>query len=151
MRDYFIRLFEYDRFANELILDIIGKANNPEKPVKLMAHLFAAQWVWLSRCQSGPPFTGALWPEGEPDTFAATSAQNSAAWLNYLEGLHDNDFERIITYKSLRGDPFENKLNDLLAHVINHGTHHRAQAGQHLITAGIEQLPGTDYIMFLRQ
>jgi uncharacterized damage-inducible protein DinB len=64
--------------------------------------------------------------------------------------LNDNDFERLISYKSLRGDAFENKLIDILGHVINHSTHHRAQAGQYLKIAGTD-LPITDYIFYLRE
>ena len=51
MKDHFIRLFEYDRYANQIILDTIIKADNPEKPVKFMAHLLAAQQVWLNRAK----------------------------------------------------------------------------------------------------
>ncbi|MDB5154777.1 MAG: hypothetical protein JWR54_3528, partial [Mucilaginibacter sp.] len=55
----------------------------------------------------------------------------------------------VISYKNLKGDDFENKLSDVLAHLINHGTHHRAQVGQHLKLAGVE-LPNTDYIFYIR-
>jgi uncharacterized damage-inducible protein DinB len=150
MKEYFIRLFEYDRYANQIILETIVKANNPEKPVKLMAHLLAAQQIWLNRCLGLPAPGGALWSDGEVDTFAAQIAENSRGFIDYLEGLHPHDYEKPLPYKNLKGEDFENKLSDVLAHVINHGTHHRAQAGQHLITAGIEKLPPTDYIFYIR-
>jgi uncharacterized damage-inducible protein DinB len=34
--------------------------------------------------------------------------------------------------------------------LINHGTHHRAQIGQLIKFDGLEILPNTDYIFYLR-
>ncbi|MDR3695098.1 DinB family protein [Mucilaginibacter sp.] len=150
MKAHFINLFKYDRFANELITETIIKANNPEKPVKLMAHLFAAQQIWLSRCVDFPDAPRTTWPDWQADTFAGIMEANSTRWLDYLEELDSGDFDSIISYKTLKGDSYQNKLGDIFTHVINHGTHHRAQAGQHLIAAGIETLPPTDYIFFVR-
>jgi uncharacterized damage-inducible protein DinB len=150
MKAYFTRLFNYDRYINQIISDIIIKADNPEKSVQLMAHLLAAQQVWLNRCKGLPAIGGALWPDWPADTFAGLITKNSNEWLNYLNELPPDDFEKSISYKNSKGDSFENKLSDVLAHVINHGTHHRAQAGQHLKAAGID-LPYTDYIFYIRQ
>jgi uncharacterized damage-inducible protein DinB len=151
MKDHFVKLFSYDRYTNQLIADLIVKAGNPEKPVKLMAHILAAQQIWINRCKALPPADVVLWSDGQPETFTGTITTNSADWLNYLKGLQDSDFEKSISYKNLRGESFENKLVDILGHVINHGTHHRAQIGQHLIAAGVEQLPITDYIFYVRE
>jgi len=150
MKEYFIRLFEYDRYANQIILDTIIKANNPEKPVKFMAHLLAAQQVWLNRAKGLPGVVRALWPEWPADTLGAIIAENGQQWIDYLSELNPEDFEKPISYQDMRGNNWENKLTDILTQLTNHGTHHRAQAGQHLILAGVEQLPVTDYIFFIR-
>ena len=150
MKEYFTRMFQYDLFANKILAETISKVNNPEKPVKLMAHLLAAQQIWLYRCKGLPVPGGALWPDLPADSLAGIIDQNGKEWLDFVNGLQAIDFDNIIIYKNSKGEPFENKLTDVLAHVINHGTHHRAQAGQHLITAGIEKLPPTDYIFFIR-
>jgi hypothetical protein len=50
MKTYFITLFNYDRYANGLILTAIIDAGEPEKPVQLMSHLLAAQQIWYNRC-----------------------------------------------------------------------------------------------------
>ena len=153
MNVYFTSLFNYDRFANETILKAILKADNPEKPVQLMAHLLAAQKIWLNRLLGLPPATVELWPVlgKHHNEFAEIIIENNMAWTSYLRPLAEADFENIITYKNLKGEVFHDKLTDILAHVINHGTHHRAQIGQLLKFAGEENLPGTDYILYLRQ
>lgn len=151
MKTYFTGLLNYDRYANETILDAIIKANMPEKPVELMAHLLVAQQIWLNRCKGLPAVGGALWPDWKADTFSDIIAKNSSEWLNYIASLQEDDFEKLIPYKNSKGDSFENKLSDVLAHLINHGTHHRAQIGQQLKFAGADNLPNTDYIAYIRQ
>ncbi len=150
MKEYFIRLFNYDKHTNLLIAETIIRAGCPDKPVQLMAHLLAAQQVWHTRC-NGEPFTGVLWPDWKADTFEHTINDNHRGWVNFLEYLSPDDFYKIISYRNFKGDNWDNKLSDILTHVINHGTHHRAQAGQHLILAGVESLPVTDYIFYIRQ
>lgn len=151
MKVHFAQLFDYDRYANQLIAETILTAENPQKPVQLMAHLLSAQQVWLSRCTTSSPYNGALWPEFQTaETFKQWIDDNYKAWKSYLDTLNADDFDKVISYKNLQGVPFETKLVDILAHVINHGTHHRAQAGQQLKLVGIEQLPGTDYILYVR-
>jgi len=152
MKSHFLNLFNYDKYANHLIADTIAKAGYPFKPVQLMAHLLTAQQIWYSRCIDLPPVARALWADdNEPaDISAEIIDGNHKAWISYIDTLEPADFEKIIAYKRLTGDSYTNKLADICAHVINHGTHHRAQIGQHLKLAGIENLPNTDYIAFIR-
>jgi len=150
MKDYFIRLLHYDRYANLRILAALAQTEDHLKAEQLMAHLLIAQQVWLGRCTGKLVNTTTLWPDWKADTFEQMINESYHHWLTYLESLNDNDFEQSIHYKNLQGDSFETKLADILTHLINHGTHHRAQAGQHLKLAGTD-LPNTDYILFARQ
>jgi uncharacterized damage-inducible protein DinB len=150
MKEYFIQLLDYNKYANELILAAIFEINKPVLPVQLMAHTLAAQQVWYNRCKGLPPTFSVLWPDWEADTLGKISNDNHNAWADLLNSLEPGDFERHIAYKDLRGNAYENKLSDILAHLFNHGTHHRAQAGQHLKAAGLEKLPNTDYIFYIR-
>jgi uncharacterized damage-inducible protein DinB len=150
MKTYFTQLINYDRYANELILNAIIEANEPEKPVQLMAHMLAAQQVWYKRCNELPAFGGTIWPDWKADSFEQLIIGNHTKWITFLNNTDDANFEKQITYQNLKGETFSNKLSDILAHLINHGTHHRAQAGQLLKLEGVG-LPITDYIFYLRQ
>jgi uncharacterized damage-inducible protein DinB len=151
MKAYFIRLFNYDKYANGLILQTIAKGGNPEKEVQLMGHLLAAQQVWLNRCLGLPQLAIELWPApgANPVSLTVQATDNYQAWTNYLDTLDGPDFEKIISYHNTKGTSFKTGLSDIITHVINHGTHHRAQIGQHLKLIGVE-LPNTDYIGFVR-
>ena len=154
MKSYFTRLFDYDRYANELIIEAISKVTAYGKPAQLMGHLLAAKQVWLNRCLDLPASAVDLWPSLGVDTSKLADMTDAVhqAWLNYLNELEEADFEQIIYYQNTKGDNYQNRLSDILAHVINHGTHHRAQAGQHLKANGTDlHLPITDYIFYLRQ
>jgi uncharacterized damage-inducible protein DinB len=150
MKTYFLKLINYDQFANKAILKAIIGGGEPEQSVRLMAHLLAAQQVWLNRCKGLPASGVVLWPDWKADTFERLIYENHAAWVDFIKGLEPEDFKKIIYYKSTKGDSYKSQLEDILAHLINHGTHHRAQAGQQLKFTGVEKLPLTDYIFFIR-
>jgi uncharacterized damage-inducible protein DinB len=150
MKAYFTQLFNYDNYANQLVSNLI-KANPLPQTMRLMAHLLAAQQVWLSRCNGTSNTEYTIWPEGDVDTFDGLINDNHHQWISYLEELGNADFDQGIAYKNSQGTEFTNKLVDILTHVINHGTHHRAQIGNILKSAGNEGLPNTDFIFYLRQ
>jgi uncharacterized damage-inducible protein DinB len=151
MKKHFIKLFNYGRFANELILKEIINANEPERPVQLLAHLLTAELVWLKRCKGLPNGMSNPWPNDLTAQHCAEFiVEYHEAWITYLNELSDADFDSIINYQNFRGDNLQDELSDILAHVINHGTHTRAQIGQQLKLAGVQSLPVTDYSQYLR-
>ena len=150
MKAYFINLFNYDRFANEIILKTITDAGNPERPVQILAHMLAAQQTWLARCKGISLKTYILWPEPNINSFANDIVSNSKDWIDFMETVEPTDFEKNIKYANTKGDVFENKLTDMMTQVTNHGTHHRAQIGQLLKFAGVDPLPNIDYISYVR-
>lgn len=149
MKDHFINLFKYDRYANGLILDLLQKVPADDQIIRTMAHLLGAQKVWWARCSGNLDQEPAIWPDWQMDSFAQKLEQNHANWLDYINSLDTDDFDKAITYRTSTGNQFENKLRDIMTHVINHGTHHRAQIGQYIKQQG-ENLPLTDYILYLR-
>ncbi|TWI98232.1 putative damage-inducible protein DinB [Mucilaginibacter frigoritolerans] len=150
MRNYFINLINYDKYANEIITKLIIENAKSEKSVQLMAHILAAQKVWYQRCNLLPPFSGVVWPDWQAATFTQMINDNHKEWIAFVTQLNEADFEKRIAYQNSKGDAFNDKLVDILGHLINHGTHHRAQIGQHLKLAGLESLPVLDYIGFVR-
>lgn len=149
MKDYFLSLFQYDKYAGELIIDAILANDGNREAARLLAHMLAAQQIWYKRCNDLPAIGGSLWPDWDAAALSTILAENHAKWVAYLSRLDSSDFETTISYRDSKGNPFSNRLTDILTHVINHGTHHRAQAGIYLKTAGIT-LPATDYIFYIR-
>ena len=149
MKTYFKRLFDYDKHVNLLLTDLILKTRNQEQACKTMAHLLASQRIWLTRSKLEPTDKFAVWPEWQTDSLKSHIVENYQNWVDFLETLSSDDFDKMIGYKNSKGEHFEDQLSDIITHVINHGTHHRAQIGMYLKEDGIV-LPFTDYIAFTR-
>lgn len=148
MKSYFIRLLNYDHFANTKIAALIMQTGATGKPVEIMAHLLTAQQTWLKRLKRIPAPLTPLWPDWSADMFIAIINDNHQQLLAYLETMQPDDFDVVIEYKNSVGD-FKSTVSDILAHLINHGTHHRAQIGTLLKMDGAT-LPGLDYVLYLR-
>ncbi|MEX6690121.1 DinB family protein [Danxiaibacter flavus] len=149
MKEYFLRMFQYDYNSNLQILHTILNSDNNKKVLSLMAHLLGAQQVWLHRCKRETG--GVIWPEWEAEQIALAIEENFVQWKTFIESSQPGDFEKMIDYKNSRGESFSNRLVDILTQVTNHGTHHRAQIGQLLKFDGVQKLPVTDYIFFIRE
>lgn len=68
---------------------------------------------------------------------------------DFIMTLTDDDLARAVDYKTTRGQPMQEVLWRLIAHVVNHGTQHRSEAAILLTSAGCS--PGDlDLVVFLR-
>jgi uncharacterized damage-inducible protein DinB len=152
MKNYFIKMFNYGHFANQALIKAIAEAGNPRGPIKLMAHLFAAERRWLDRINDVEPYQNAeLWPKDYTIEHCTRLANEyHEEWLGFLERVTEEGLNKVIIYQNALGNN-ETSVSDILIHVINHGTHTRAQAGQQLKLTGTEALPITDYVYYLRQ
>lgn len=150
MKNYFIKLFDYDISTNLRLIALLNKGERIEAGVRLMSHLLASQQVWLKRCEGTMTTKDAIWPEWPLEGLHKIAVVSHSNWINFIKSLTDYDFEKSIVYQNTKGISFTNQLDDILAHLINHGTHHRAQIGQQLKIASLSVLPATDYIFYRR-
>jgi len=149
MKAYFKQLFEYDKWANDILLDKFEK-QFPVNPriYELFSHTLSAKKVWLDRAM-GLPQSVAVWSERLPEEVKADNESYSMGWLEFIDGLTIADFEKTVHYTNTQGDTFDTKLVDIITHVINHGTHHRGN----IITLMKEEgfvPPHLDFILFIR-
>ena len=67
----------------------------------------------------------------------------------FLAELTDSDLNRIIRYRSTEGKVRENRLGEILHHVVLHGMQHRSEMASMLTNFG--HSPGNiDFIVYLR-
>jgi len=106
---------------------------------RVLHHLAESEALWLRRWR-GEPAPGLTEPDPDlslTDLVAGwhtTAAERRA----FLDDLGEAGERRTIPYRNLRGDSFLHPLGDLMLHLANHGTHHRAQAATLLRRAGGE-------------
>lgn len=149
MENMFNQLRIYNNWANETVLKSFDSYGSlvPSSALRLLSHIVNTQSVWLSRI-SGEKRTVDIWEQHSPEVCRELHNQTSREIKNQLLKLHDNLSERI-KYTSSKDMPFENSVNEILIHLFNHGTYHRAQIAQEMRRAGLEPV-NTDYINFVR-
>ena len=148
---HFIDLFEYDAWANGLMIEALSAngAAVPERALDLMSHLLRSQAVWLGRIEDPGRTPPALWERDDPDACSQRREQNTGAWLKFLRGSAAGDLNREVTYATTKGETFTSSIRDILTHVVNHGSYHRAQIAQLIRSTGAAP-PQTDYILYAR-
>lgn len=146
----FRRLFRYDRWANHEVAEALGQAPSPPaKSVNWMAHIVAAEALWLARIQKRPA-PMAVWPEIAAADLLRQVHDVQGAWHDYLEALDDAALRGSCVYKNSKGEQYSSAVEDILAHVLMHSTYHRGQIAADMRTAGLEPIY-TDFIHAVRQ
>lgn len=149
-KSHYADLLAYDRWANNRALDVLERhAAQQEKALRLLAHVVAAKRVWYERFLSGRNQTP-VWPEWS----LAQARQEFQRICDDLDLWFDQRSEAELvapfSYYNSRGDVWEDSFALVLTHIVNHGTHHRAQAVALLRAEGID-VPPTDYIYYRRE
>jgi uncharacterized damage-inducible protein DinB len=149
--DYYIELFEYDGWASDRILNALASSPIPQqdRALELISHLLRSQITWLSRVEGAEANPVALWERDTLDVCSQRRLDNTRLWLKMLRSAAAGDLNRKITYTNTRGETFTSEVREILTHVINHGTHHRAQVSSLLRSADVAP-PPLDYIIYTR-
>ena len=124
---------------------------------KTILHIWDAELVWLKRLQ-GESLTN--WPsksfEGDRETLIAGWIENCVAFKDFVESKGEDFLSTTIDYKNMAGKDYSNTIEEIIYHVVNHGTFHRGQIVTMLRANGIDKLAGseelssTDLISYLR-
>jgi len=150
LRDHFIHLFKYNDWATRAAANSVkGLEKKDEKLSDLLSHLVSAQKIWLNRILERQLHISP-WEKYTGQECLSQSTSITAEWINLLESFKDNDLDKRIEYINTKGEKFSNTVKDIITHVINHSTYHRAQIAQNLKALG-KKPASTDYIVYQRQ
>ncbi|HZP58520.1 MAG TPA: DinB family protein [Dehalococcoidia bacterium] len=147
-------LIGFNEWANARVLDAaarltVEQLTAPQLEGSLsildaLAHLAGAQMIWLER------FRGARgeWPPSPGVAELRARFDASHDDLRAFAGtLTDADWDRVIEYRSTKGDPYSRPLGLLVTHLVNHGTQHRSEVALALTALG--HSPGElDYLYY---
>jgi uncharacterized damage-inducible protein DinB len=115
---------------------------------KTVHHIWDAELSWLSRMKNQV----VAWPPSAQFKDPAIDAfVNGSKAFDEFVGLEDEDFLKgITTYKNTKGKEFSNPNSGIIMHCMNHSTFHRGQLVTMLRMLGLDKIPATDLIAFLR-
>jgi uncharacterized damage-inducible protein DinB len=141
------RLHAYNNWATKSLLRHLAEQSAiPENTLKVMQHIINAESIWTSRISGEKPTVG-VW-EAHTLQECKEIHQRSSEKLSQLLNT-DQDLNTQISYVTSNGDPYTDNMHDILIHVFNHATYHRAQIAKDLRNNGLEPI-NTDYIQFMR-
>jgi len=156
-----LTLFDYTYWAYARVLNAAERLSNQQfiAPGNLsfggvrgtLVHAFGAEYIWRRRLQEGAS-PSRLSESDYPDLETLRSHWHDEERLMraYLDGLTDEVLQQTFRYKNTKGLDFENVIWQMLAHVVNHGTQHRAEVAVLLTDFGCS--PGdVDMLMYFRE
>ncbi|GAC1395857.1 MAG: hypothetical protein NVSMB68_12780 [Thermoanaerobaculia bacterium] len=135
------RLFSYDDWANREEVAHLRRHGASTPAVRLLAHIIAAQWLWLERLGSAH-VKMSVWPELTLDQCSSHLDGLRDAWGGTLR---DADRDAIIDYRNSKGERWSTPVDDVLMHVVMHGTYHRGQIAT-LVRQGGQTPAYTDFV-----
>jgi uncharacterized damage-inducible protein DinB len=148
-------LYGYNEWADGQVLDAASALSAEELDRKLGAsfgsvqgnirHALSAQQVWLGRWSS----TEANVPPNDASlaTLRDVYAGTHAALRAFLASLDDDRLAGNVAYVDTRSIAQQRPLWQTMLHVVNHGTHHRAETAL-LLTALGKPPRQLDYVFF---
>jgi len=143
MKEFLIELFDYNKAMNDQFIE--EKKDGPEESKRLFSHILNAHNIWNARIKE----IGATLTPWEVHDTNAWHLMNEMNHRLTSEILMNRGLSEQLVYQNTKGVQFENKLSDILFHILNHGTHHRAQIMLALRQDGQDPLI-TDYIFYKR-
>lgn len=141
------QLWLYNDWANKLLLNVmeLHEETLPAPCLHLFSHIVNTQMIWLSRI-NGEPSPVAVWEDHPLSTCGSYHKLSSAGLQQKIDG---SSGEITVGYANTKNISFQNSLQDILLHIFNHGTYHRAQIATEMKRNGLEPV-NTDYITFVR-
>ena len=160
---HFSLLARYNAWATARLLDAVARVPEADYRRDLglffrsihgtLNHLLVGEHLlWLRRFAEGVSPKLALDEEVEPDRqrLAARLLEGAARWQPLVESWPAERFDGVLRYTTMRGNSVSLPFATTLAHVFNHGTHHRGQ-----ITAAVTALgqpcPVLDLVYMLQE
>lgn len=144
------RQFAYDEWANrEVLAGLRASARQFVRPLQLLAHILAAERLWLERIRKQPQSLP-VWPDFTFDQCEAQIAELALPWREYLGQLSPAGLSEKVAYRNSKGEPWTSTVQDVLTHVVLHSAYHRGQIASQM-RAGGEAPAYTDFIHAVRQ
>jgi uncharacterized damage-inducible protein DinB len=152
-------LYDYNEWANNHVLEAASKLSKEEFSCKQgasfdsiegnLAHIMGAQVIWLERWTGGSnprPVVEFQTMRGLPAIREAFATSHDGLHT-FVSSLTEDGLDDILAYKDSAGRPHQRVMWQLMAHVVNHGTHHRAETAMAMGLLG-KPMRELDYAFF---
>lgn len=160
---YFSTLARYNEWATRRLLENIEQLSDEDYRLDVglffksihgtLNHLLVGEHLlWYRRFAEGISPKVELNSEIEPmrERLAQALKGGAGNWLPLIESWPATKFDGNLSYTTMRGIPANLPFTTTLAHVFNHGTHHRGQITAALTALG-QPCPELDLVYMLQE
>ena len=162
MRDHFVELARYNRWANARLYEAAFKIEDSDYRRDVGAffkslhgtlnHILLTDRLWLKRLTGEgehPERLDAMLYDSRTE-LAAARADEDDRICDIVTSRDESEFSETVSYKTTSGRDFEQQLSDILTHLFNHQTHHRGQAHTILSICTGREPPPLDMLVMQR-
>lgn len=161
MKQLLVQFATYNIWANNEMLAVILALTEEQQKQEITSsfpsiyktsfHVYDAESIWLQRLNGIQNFNR---PSNNKDASMQDIAngwqQQSKLWLEWISNATEEQISQTFAYKNVKGESFEQPLNEVLLHLFNHGTYHRGQLITMLRQLGVQKIPATDFVHWAR-
>ncbi len=145
IKEFFKDKFEYDFLSNQKWIEHLLTHEDHISPYiqKSMSHIINVHHIWIFRMQEKrqESFTWDLLPS---DYWLKLAQENYLQTIDFIEQI---DTLQKVNYHNEEGVPMEKETIDILYHILNHSTYHRAQISHELRTLNLP-VPSFNFISY---
>ena len=144
------RQYAYSEWANRKVVETLRTLDPvPAKSRGWMAHIVAAEILWLARLE-GKPSDVIVWPDWSITSTLENLENVSERWRQHFVRISTTDLEVQVNYTNSQGQPWSSAAVEIYTHISHHSAYHRGQIAAELSTLGNEPAY-TDFIHATRQ
>ncbi|UOQ52030.1 DinB family protein [Hymenobacter cellulosivorans] len=142
MTTFFEKLFDYNYQSNLRVIEalLIQETKSSSKALELLGHIQQVHAVWNRRAATPGQLEEANLAAGLQDT--ETVNYQNTLWL-----IRHASLSELVHYQTTTGLARADSRQDLLFHILNHSTYHRAQIATECRHQGTEPV-ATDYLLY---
>ncbi len=163
MKELLLQYAGYNIWANKRIMDALLKLGDGAVDKEIISsfpsvrstvyHIWSAEFIWLQRLLL---VEHPVWMASDfKGTFeeACTDWQRvSVALEQFIQKQYDDyALQHVLQYYDLKKTSHKTPVFQVLHHIFNHSTYHRGQLVTMLRQSDAKEIPGTDFIGFVRR
>ncbi len=152
-------LYSHNDWANEKLFALVDGLSNEQLDAQqpmgfgslrsTLHHMVFAERIWLDRWQLRPWTPLSVDAANSTIEYLSDELRIAAKERNaLLDRESPRQFSRIVSYRNTANEPYHHRLKELLVHVANHATYHRAQALNFLRLCDRTVKGGLDYLFY---
>ena len=140
MKQYLIDTFNYNDYANKMVLEKIRQLPDKNEAIRFFSHLINSQNKWLKRIQLYPQAPEMDWWEPVYALEELESKWNESLknWMEFLHSLGENELYEEKKFVGFDGAHWSVPLKDIALQLNYHSIHHRAQIQTIIRQQGLE-------------